>query len=223
MDALMAISKRLRYEILRRDNHACRYCGRSAPEVKLTIDHVVPKALGGDDVPSNLVAACTDCNGGKSSIQPDSAVVEDVQSDAIRWANAMAQVADIRRQEHNHVEEINSWFNMIWCGWTDWRGDTFPAYFGNSIIEFIDAGLVRSEIEELLGVAMRAKHVRGEDKWKYFCGCCWKRVQKNHEMAAQILKAEEEKLSVISSREPSQPTQLSEILSEATSRSESEY
>ncbi|MEU5976310.1 hypothetical protein [Streptomyces sp. NPDC047315] len=23
----MAVSKRLRYEILRRDNHACRYCG----------------------------------------------------------------------------------------------------------------------------------------------------------------------------------------------------
>ena len=41
----MAVSKRLRYEILRRDNHTCRYCGESAPDVKLTIDHVVPVSL----------------------------------------------------------------------------------------------------------------------------------------------------------------------------------
>ncbi|MGC7224589.1 HNH endonuclease, partial [Mycobacteroides abscessus subsp. massiliense] len=43
----MAVTKRLRYEVLRRDNYSCRYCGRSAPEVKLTVDHVVPVALGG--------------------------------------------------------------------------------------------------------------------------------------------------------------------------------
>lgn len=41
----MSVSKRLRFEVLRRDNHTCRYCGSSAPEVKLTIDHVVPVAL----------------------------------------------------------------------------------------------------------------------------------------------------------------------------------
>ncbi|AWN05089.1 HNH endonuclease [Gordonia phage Easley] len=38
----MAVSKRLRYEILRRDNHTCRYCGATAPDVPLTVDHVVP-------------------------------------------------------------------------------------------------------------------------------------------------------------------------------------
>jgi len=31
----MAVSKRLRFEILRRDDHACRYCGATAPEAKL--------------------------------------------------------------------------------------------------------------------------------------------------------------------------------------------
>ena len=41
----MALSKRLRYEILRRDNHTCRYCGASAPDVTLTVDHVVPCLL----------------------------------------------------------------------------------------------------------------------------------------------------------------------------------
>ena len=110
---------------------------------------------------------------------------------------------------------------MIWCQWTDWRGDSFPAYFGNSIVEFLNAGLVESEIEELVAAAMRAKHVSGEGKWKYFCGCCWKRIQKNQEIAAQILKAEDE-LPVIEDRQPSHPMQLSEIISEVTNRFESE-
>ena len=61
----MAVSKRTRFEVLRRDNHACRYCGRTAPEVKLTLDHVVPVSLGGTDDPDNLVAACHDCNSGE--------------------------------------------------------------------------------------------------------------------------------------------------------------
>lgn len=31
------ISKRLRYEILRRDDHQCRYCGATAPHTPLTV------------------------------------------------------------------------------------------------------------------------------------------------------------------------------------------
>ena len=54
----MAVTKRMRFEILRRDNHACRYCGATAPDVKLAVDHVTPVALGGTDSPDNLVASC---------------------------------------------------------------------------------------------------------------------------------------------------------------------
>lgn len=63
----MAVSKRLRFEILRRDNHTCRYCGASAPATPLRVDHVVPAALGGSDHPSNLVTSCEPCNSGKTS------------------------------------------------------------------------------------------------------------------------------------------------------------
>lgn len=83
----MAVSKRLRYEVLRRDNHACRYCGRSAPDVALTVDHVVPVALGGSDDPGNLVTACRDCNSGKSASSPDAPIVANVADDALRWGS----------------------------------------------------------------------------------------------------------------------------------------
>ena len=82
----MAISKRTRYEVLRRDDHRCRYCGAAAPDVKLTIDHVVPVSLGGSDEPGNLVAACPDCNAGKAASNPDAPLVADVSDKAIRWA-----------------------------------------------------------------------------------------------------------------------------------------
>src|SRR4051812_40636672 len=74
----MAVSKRLRYEILRRDNHACRYCGATAPDVKLNVDHVIPQSLGGSDKPDNLVPPCADCNAGKTSSLPNAMPAADV-------------------------------------------------------------------------------------------------------------------------------------------------
>jgi 5-methylcytosine-specific restriction endonuclease McrA len=51
------LSKR---EILRRDNYTCQYCGQRSSY--LTVDHVVPRRLGGDHSWENLVAACPACN-----------------------------------------------------------------------------------------------------------------------------------------------------------------
>jgi hypothetical protein len=82
----MAVSKRLRYEVLRRDNHACRYCGATAPDVKLNVDHVIPTSLGGPDKPANLVTACADCNAGKTSSMPNAMAVADVEQETFRQA-----------------------------------------------------------------------------------------------------------------------------------------
>lgn len=61
------MNKSLRFHIFDRDDHRCQYCGR-CPEwddVRLEVDHIVPKSRGGTDRPSNLVTACFDCNRGK--------------------------------------------------------------------------------------------------------------------------------------------------------------
>jgi 5-methylcytosine-specific restriction endonuclease McrA len=47
-------------EILRRDDYTCQYCGYRSTH--LTIDHVVPRRLGGQHSWDNLVAACPACN-----------------------------------------------------------------------------------------------------------------------------------------------------------------
>ncbi len=47
--------------ILKRDAYTCQYCGRNGGE-RMTIDHVVPKSLGGRTVWENVVGACRACN-----------------------------------------------------------------------------------------------------------------------------------------------------------------
>jgi hypothetical protein len=62
----MALSKKIRFEVFKRDKFTCQYCGRSAPDVTLQADHIDPKAKGGKDDLLNLITSCTDCNQGKS-------------------------------------------------------------------------------------------------------------------------------------------------------------
>lgn len=65
----MAVSKRTRFEIFKRDGFRCVYCGATPNTTVLHVDHVEPKAKGGSDDPSNLVTACQSCNGGKSDVR----------------------------------------------------------------------------------------------------------------------------------------------------------
>ena len=63
-----AISEKIRYEVLSRDEFKCQACGRAASEgVKLQIDHKVPVDWGGTNDISNLVTLCDECNRGKKA------------------------------------------------------------------------------------------------------------------------------------------------------------
>lgn len=54
------ILKMTRKEIFRRDSFTCQYCGKHTGE--LTVDHIVPRHLGGRHIWRNVVAACPSCN-----------------------------------------------------------------------------------------------------------------------------------------------------------------
>ena len=47
-------------EVLRRDNYTCQYCGQHT--LVLTVDHLMPRHLGGEHTWHNLVTACAPCN-----------------------------------------------------------------------------------------------------------------------------------------------------------------
>lgn len=48
-----------RHSVLARDGYMCQYCGSTR---ELTIDHVVPRWVGGPHTWENLVACCRKCN-----------------------------------------------------------------------------------------------------------------------------------------------------------------
>ncbi len=56
-----------RRNLLRRDQSMCQYCGRFPGHHELSIDHVIPRARGGDTSWENCVLACVQCNRRKGS------------------------------------------------------------------------------------------------------------------------------------------------------------
>jgi 5-methylcytosine-specific restriction endonuclease McrA len=56
-----------RYNIFKRDRSVCQYCKNSFPKNELSIDHVVPKSLGGKTTWENVVCCCLTCNRRKGS------------------------------------------------------------------------------------------------------------------------------------------------------------
>lgn len=66
-----AVLKLTRRELFRRDNYTCQYCGKKTPD--LTVDHVIPRHMGGRHIWTNVVAACPACNHRKGGRLPEEA------------------------------------------------------------------------------------------------------------------------------------------------------
>lgn len=203
----MAVSKRLRFEVLRRDNHTCRYCGASAPDVKLTVDHVVPETLGGSDEPSNLVTACWPCNSGKSSIAPDAVVVEDVKQDAIRWKRAMemARLGDLT--ERAERDERRAAFTKAWNTWGYGTGEQrktlpLPVEWPDTIDAMYRGGLDEDDLRESVAVAMRRRNV--DDRFRYFCGVSWNMLRSRQDVAS-VLAPLVDKIDALPPADPNDP------------------
>lgn len=60
-----------RHSVLARDNYTCQYCGVRGKD--LTIDHVIPRWMGGPHTWDNLVACCRRCNLKKGDKTPQQA------------------------------------------------------------------------------------------------------------------------------------------------------
>lgn len=191
----MAVSKRTRYEVLRRDDNTCRYCGGRAPEVVLTIDHVVPTALGGTDDPSNLVAACKDCNAGKSSSSPDAALVAQASEDAIRWSAAMQVAAGKMRDDFQAEWDYAEALDDEWSGWTygyQKRPVPRPPDWRNSTNAWRTAGLPADLMVDAARRALSNDRIGPDSTWKYFCGIAWNRITEIQKSAKASLVDPEE-------------------------------
>jgi len=180
----MGVSRRLRFEVLRRDGHVCRYCGARSPEVKLVVDHVVPEALGGRTEPANLVTSCEPCNSGKTSTAPDSVLVEDVASDALRWSRAISAAAAQMLADQEVRDEGAATFERRWNESRSW---TLPPDWRASVDRFLSAGLPMPVLLACLDKAVANKNIAYSDTFRYMCGIAWKKVTELQEAARRQL------------------------------------
>lgn len=100
------LSKKIRFEVFKRDSFTCQYCGKSAPEVVLEVDHIMPVAQGGDNHLTNLVTACFDCNRGKKDKTLDDNSVVIRQQKQLSELNERKQQLEMVMQWRKELERL---------------------------------------------------------------------------------------------------------------------
>jgi hypothetical protein len=120
--------------------------------VKLNVDHVIPQSLGGSDAPGNLVTACADCNGGKTSSLPNATPVEDVTQETFRRALEIREASDQKRLTiFTHLHAVWTW---SWNKTGHPIGELDELYFAEETHKVLDCGW--SERVELTEAAICA-------------------------------------------------------------------
>lgn len=67
------MNSKKRREIIRKqfsDDPSCRYCKAILGEHEATLDHKIPRSMGGTNEASNLLLSCRQCNKKKSDLMP---------------------------------------------------------------------------------------------------------------------------------------------------------
>ena len=186
----MAVSKRTRFEVLRRDNHTCRYC--RSTDNPLTIDHVTPVALGGTDKPDNLVACCKACNAGKSSSSPDATFVAQVADDAVRWSAAMKAAYD---EANVDLKKRRAYIRKFERTWSKYKagGKTvdLPPTYTNTVGHWFQIEVPFEVVEYGVERAMGNDKIRNPDVFRYMCGVVWKRIEMAREAAEATVRDED--------------------------------
>jgi hypothetical protein len=93
------LSKKIRFEVFKRDSFTCQYCGKSAPEVVLEVDHIKPVSKDGENDIVNLITACKACNAGKSDRE---------LSDDTVMAKRKAQLDELQ-ERREQIEMMMEW------------------------------------------------------------------------------------------------------------------
>lgn len=94
----VSMSKKLRFEVFKRDLFTCQYCGRKAPDVVLEVDHIKPVSRGGKNDILNLVTSCFDCNRGKGKNKlSDDAMMKHQIDEIERLAKRREQIAMLKK------------------------------------------------------------------------------------------------------------------------------
>lgn len=120
------LSKKIRFEVFKRDSFTCQYCGSKAPDAILEVDHIVPVIEGGTNDILNLITSCRDCNRGKSKtkLSDDTAVIkQQKQAEELQERRELIEMMgewhkQLLDESVSQIQEINTLLQSYYVGKT---------------------------------------------------------------------------------------------------------
>lgn len=169
-----AISKKLRFDVFKRDGFVCQYCGAHPPSAILEVDHITPVAADGTNDIDNLITACFDCNRGKSDRQL-SDIPQSLQDKAAEVLEREAQIKGYQAALNSKKLRISDEAEMV--------REVYERFNEGYTLNEKSMVTVRMFVERL-GVhevcdAMERAYVkaRKDQEFRYFCGICWAKIR----------------------------------------------
>jgi hypothetical protein len=159
------ISKKHRFEVLKRDSFTCQYCGANPAATLLEVDHIQPVAKGGGNDMLNLITSCFDCNRGKSAreLSDDSVVVK--QKTQLDNLQARRQQLEMMLEWRKGLDGLKSETNLMVIEYIESKIKPYTiSDFGKKKLERVLNKYVLEEVLEAVTVA-ESRYLRyGDDE-----------------------------------------------------------
>lgn len=170
------ISKKLRFEVFKRDKFTCQYCGRKAPDVVLNVDHIKPVAKGGTNNIFNLITSCFECNNGKRDIPLEKLAELDKERESLEMLEERKQQIDMLCRWKTEAESsVDYEIKKIEQFFIDSKGVALTDSGKNKIKKCIkDFGF--AETLESTVIALE-QYVDPETCLNYISGICFRRKE----------------------------------------------
>lgn len=169
-----SMGKKKRFDVFRRDQFICQYCGRRPPAVVLEVDHIKPVSEGGSNDDHNLITSCFDCNRGKAAGTLEATPINVAEKAALlqermEQARAYDELLAAEREDLDwKAVQIIDVFETEFEGWT--LKDSSRA----SIIHFL-RNLPFVEVRDAMQLA--CSRMIKDRAFRYFCGVCWNKIR----------------------------------------------
>lgn len=165
------IGKKLRFDVFKRDEFVCQYCGITPPNAVLQIDHVIAVADGGSNEIDNLVTCCQPCNIGKGArpltdvpapLKQRMSEIKEREDQLFAYNALLAKARDRKERQK-------------WAIAAAIEGVDFVDSYNKIALDSISMLLDRIAYGDALQAAelARSRINKGDARFKYFCGICW--------------------------------------------------
>ena len=174
----MAISKKIRFEVFKRDNFTCQYCGKKPPEVVLEIDHILPSSKKGTNEIENLLTSCFDCNRGKGDrklTEPTEKIkinIGEIKEKSEQLEEFYKYQKTIEKLKEKQVKNIANYWSKLW------NDKSYLSSHGENSIRQLLKRFSSLEIMEAIDISTRIKD--DSRAFKYMCGVLWTKLKEKN-------------------------------------------